>query len=292
MINDGSKDDTPVKIKKYMEQYPGFIRLIDKENGGHGSVINRGIDEAQGIYFKVVDGDDWVDTEGLYKLVSYLKTSTADLVLNPYISVGEVSGKKSMRCKLNLPHACVLHVNQVTEKGLDVKIHSATYKTDLLRTNGIRFSERCFYEDFEYANFPLIYVNTLTYLDFPVYNYLTEQKSQSVDDQTTYKNIDMFVKVYADSETFFSQHRSDLPAVNAFIHRRLMAFLRQTYNVFIKNYNAREIEKKIDSVDHAIKEISPDNYKEVGKRYPYIHLIRLKKRAILKGLYVLFRLVR
>ena len=45
MINDGSKDDTPVKIKKYMEQYPGFIRLIDKENGGHGSVINRGIDE-------------------------------------------------------------------------------------------------------------------------------------------------------------------------------------------------------------------------------------------------------
>lgn len=29
--------------KEYEKNYAGVVRLIDKENGGHGSTINRGI---------------------------------------------------------------------------------------------------------------------------------------------------------------------------------------------------------------------------------------------------------
>ena len=64
VVDDGSKDRTAEIGKGYEAKYPGTFRVISKENGGHGSTINRGIKEARGKYFKVVDGDDWVDKDG------------------------------------------------------------------------------------------------------------------------------------------------------------------------------------------------------------------------------------
>ena len=60
------------------------MRLIDKENGGHGSTINRGIKEAKGKYFKAIDGDDWVDSDALEKLLNDLIQIDSDLVLMDY----------------------------------------------------------------------------------------------------------------------------------------------------------------------------------------------------------------
>ena len=59
IVNDGSKDGTAAKALSYQQQYPASVRLIDKENGGHGSTINCGIREAKGKYFRALDGDDW-----------------------------------------------------------------------------------------------------------------------------------------------------------------------------------------------------------------------------------------
>ena len=73
VINDGSKDRTVELAEAYVRKYPETFRVINKENGGHGSTINRGIKEASGRYFKVVDGDDWVEGEAFVKLVRFFK---------------------------------------------------------------------------------------------------------------------------------------------------------------------------------------------------------------------------
>ena len=62
IVNDGSSDNTVKIAQRYVDKYENTFRLINKENGGHGSTINTGVREAKGKYFKVVDGDDWVDT--------------------------------------------------------------------------------------------------------------------------------------------------------------------------------------------------------------------------------------
>ena len=41
------------------KKYPNIFRYVYKENGGHGSTINKGIELAQGKYFRVLDGDDY-----------------------------------------------------------------------------------------------------------------------------------------------------------------------------------------------------------------------------------------
>ena len=77
IVNDGSKDDTSKIAHEYEEKYPTIVRAVDKENGGHGDAVNAGLDHAEGKYFKVVDSDDWVDEEALYKILDVLKKYNA-----------------------------------------------------------------------------------------------------------------------------------------------------------------------------------------------------------------------
>jgi glycosyltransferase involved in cell wall biosynthesis len=65
IVNDGSKDNTLEIAKQYEEKYPTIVKAVDKENGGHGDAVNTGLRHATGLYFKVVDSDDWVDESSL-----------------------------------------------------------------------------------------------------------------------------------------------------------------------------------------------------------------------------------
>ena len=42
------------------KKYPQTVVFVDKENGGHGSTINVGIEKAQVTYFNLLDSDVWV----------------------------------------------------------------------------------------------------------------------------------------------------------------------------------------------------------------------------------------
>ena len=61
VIDDGSKDRTAEIADEYQEKYPNIVRAIHQPNLGHGGAVNTGIHNAQGLYFKVVDSDDWVN---------------------------------------------------------------------------------------------------------------------------------------------------------------------------------------------------------------------------------------
>ena len=60
IVDDGSKDKTAEIADRYAEKYPSIVKVIHKENGGHGSAVNAGMENATGLFFKVVDSDDWV----------------------------------------------------------------------------------------------------------------------------------------------------------------------------------------------------------------------------------------
>lgn len=72
IVNDGSKDNTLAVAQNLKQNYPNTIVIVDKENGGHGSTINAGIKVATGKYFKVIDADDWVESNNLEQLIEYL----------------------------------------------------------------------------------------------------------------------------------------------------------------------------------------------------------------------------
>ena len=73
IIDDGSKDKTVEIADAYQKQSPDLVKVIHKENGGHGSGVNAGLACARGVYFKVVDSDDWVDVPALHKALDKLR---------------------------------------------------------------------------------------------------------------------------------------------------------------------------------------------------------------------------
>ena len=73
VIDDGSTDRTGSIADEYAEKYPDTVKVIHKENGGHGSGVNAGIDAAEGLYFKVVGADDWVEKEPFSHLLENLE---------------------------------------------------------------------------------------------------------------------------------------------------------------------------------------------------------------------------
>ena len=94
VVNDGSSDNTLAIAKEYERKYPDSFIIIDKENGGYGSTINSSLKIASGKYYKLLDGDDWYDTDNVVSLINALKTCNADLVVTPYIEFVDDNGEK------------------------------------------------------------------------------------------------------------------------------------------------------------------------------------------------------
>ena len=70
IVNDGSKDGTAAIADEYAEKYPTIVKAVHQENGGHGEAVNAGLRAAEGLYYKVVDSDDWVNKEAYLKILS------------------------------------------------------------------------------------------------------------------------------------------------------------------------------------------------------------------------------
>ncbi len=197
VINDGTPDGSREKAAVYERNYPQVFRIVDKENGGHGSVINRGIEEASGAYFKVVDGDDWVDPEGLAHLIGYLKESTADMVLTNYYWVDDATGHRSEEIEEVCPgitYGAVYPFEEIAGR-IFMKMHALTFRTDILKQQTERLDEHCFYVDAEYTLFPLPYVKTVAALPDFVYQYRIGAPGQSMNPENMRKRCRQHEKV-------------------------------------------------------------------------------------------------
>ena len=97
VIDDGSQDATPAIAQRFVERMPDVFTLVSKENGGHGSAINVGLAHAIGTYFRVVDGDDWVDTDALVAFLDVLDGTDADILIDVRIDVDMATGHEKPR---------------------------------------------------------------------------------------------------------------------------------------------------------------------------------------------------
>ena len=96
IVNDGSTDATLQIAQEYESLYSQSVKVIDKPNGGWGSVVNLVIQEATGKYFRLLDADDWYESDSFSEFVSRLSAISSDLVLSPYMLEYVEIGKKRL----------------------------------------------------------------------------------------------------------------------------------------------------------------------------------------------------
>ena len=198
IVDDGSKDDTAKIADEYAEKFPGIVKAIHQENGGHGEAVNAGIRNAQGLYFKVVDSDDWVNKDAYLAILEKLREiaggpDTLDMMISNFVY--EKSGakrKKVMRYKRYLPEGKIFTWQEISKMpvGKYILMHSVIYRTGLLRECGLQLPKHTFYVDNLFVYQPLPSVRTMYYMDVNFYRYFIGREDQSVNEQIMIKRID------------------------------------------------------------------------------------------------------
>ena len=202
IIDDGSKDRTAEIADDYARRYPTIVKAIHQENGGHGEAVNAGIRNASGIYFKVVDSDDWVDEFAYLQILDKLRElvgseNNLDMLLANYVYEKEGAKRKKVMRQTGFPKDEVFTWSDIRHfyKGHYILMHSVIYRTQLLRKCGLELPKHTFYVDNIYVYKPLPFVKTMYYMDVDFYRYYIGREDQSVNEKVMIGRIDQQIKV-------------------------------------------------------------------------------------------------
>lgn len=201
IVNDGSKDNT-LKVARGLAKLSPSVKVINKENGGHGSTINVGIKVAKGRYFRLMDGDDYFDTELLVEFLNKLKREKADVVLTNYVEDLATQGEFKPMDKLydNLLEYRKMNIDDMMYGGYGFKfwgplLSTTTCKTKLLRAASFKIDEHCFYVDMEYNFMVYSQARSIVYYPLNIYIYFLGRSNQSVNHKMVAKNYLQHEKV-------------------------------------------------------------------------------------------------
>ena len=263
IVNDGSTDDTLKIAKEYQKKYPQVIKVIDKENGGHGSGVNAGLGIASGKYFKVVDSDDWVDTSSLKKVVATLKKQDIDMLIVNYVYEKEGSPKE-------MGYLNVFKENEIftwQEVGHFkvseyLLMHSVFYKTSLLKEIHLTLPEHTFYVDNIFVYYPLPFVKTMYYLNVPLYRYFIGRTDQSVNERVMIGRVDEQKKVTKMMIDFFDPLTIEPKSLQKYLIHYLDIMMTIS-TILLKLANTKEANLKSKELWNYLKEKNKSVYKKL-----------------------------
>lgn len=260
IVNDGSKDDTPLIAAEYAEKYPSIVKVVNKENGGHGSGINAGLGLATGLYFKVVDSDDWLDGDALKELLATIKTHSEtgelpDLYITNFVysKVGDGDYVSSYETKMPVRKMMGWKsVKKFTYSHM-LLMHALMYKRDKLVESGLHLPEHTFYVDNIFAYQPLPHMRRLYYLDVNLYYYFIGRDDQSVNKKNFLARYEQQLRVM--------RCMIDAHAMNDIneLPRGLKRYMRHALNVIM-----------IVSVFFTGAECSPERKKALADLWQYL----------------------
>ncbi|MBR0039368.1 MAG: glycosyltransferase family 2 protein [Lachnospiraceae bacterium] len=289
VIDDGSTDNTYNVVKKYEEMYPDSFKTIHKENGGYGSTVNYSIKHAVGKYFKLLDGDDWYDTDGLKSLIYELEQTDVDIVFNLFNKI--INGKIISGISFDNKYFGREFGIEELDINEGIPMHSVTYKTSVLKESGLMLKERKFYTDNYYVSIPLTRVNTVKFLNFPVYNYRLGLSGQTMNRAVNIKHINDLKEISLDLIDYFSKIDTSCKSYN-YLCTRIAATCTDYFAALLTLPISKESLIQIKEFDKFIKIKSSPLYERMAnlerKASKTIHMIRKSNYS----LYWIFALLR
>jgi Glycosyltransferases involved in cell wall biogenesis len=276
VVNDGSTDETEKIAQQFVDLYPETFRLINKENGGYGTTVCRSMRDAKGTYFKLLDGDDWLDRDGLIKLVQLLKNTEADWVLTRVLRVkdGTYETSEDNPGWMNLcGRTCTVKELSNLNFSRDIGMWSLTSKTELLRQHSFELPEHKLYTDQLFVFYQMPFVRTISFCDFSVYKYRIGRDGQSISRQSRIKNYRDAIDNTLTMLDYYKQYRESQKDNVSFMMQRLASY----YNFAVKTYlllpSSKQTKNDIMVLENRCKTTTEDVYNEAYHRRSKILII-------------------
>lgn len=270
IVDDGSKDDTADIADEYAAKYPNIVKAIHQENGGHGEAVNAGLRNATGLYFKVVDSDDWVNKEAYLAILGKLREitggpQTLDMMISNFVYEKQgAKRKKVMRYKNYMPVDQLFTWKEMGRMpiGKYILMHSVIYRTGLLRDCGLELPKHTFYVDNLFVYQPLPHVKTMYYMDVNFYRYFIGRDGQSVNEQNMIKRIDQQLFVNKTMIDMYQMHKISNKKLRAYMINYLAIMMTVSSIIAIRSKNPENLEKKTELWKY-LKEKDPKVYVKI-----------------------------
>lgn len=252
IVNDGSTDRTQEIGERLAKEHPSVVRVINKENGGHGDAVNAGLEHASGIWFKVVDSDDWVNKDSLLKIMETVREfvrneKAVDMIISNYVyeKVG-MKHKKTIHYRNVLPQNRIFRWNEIGSFHLDqyILMHSVIYRTEMLRLCQMKLPKHTFYVDNIYVYYPLPHVHTLYYLDLDFYRYFIGREDQSVNEKIMIGRIDQQIYVTRQMIDMYELRKISIKKLRKYMTNYLAIMMTVSSILCIRSKSEENLEKK------------------------------------------------
>ena len=273
VINDGSPDNSRQIALAYQEHYPSVVRLIDKENGGHGSTVNTASEAASGRYFRVVDGDDWLDSRALDHVLGRIDSGDldADLISSDYLQVfAGTDDTVAVSKQGDLPYDEPIDLATADMSEQYFSIHSIMVKTDVYRQAGFKLQEHTYYVDVEYMLCFIPYVRTVEFTSEPLYRYTVGNAEQSINPDVFVRRYDQHDRVVRRMVGYFADWPAPLPEGHMLYIRTIFArYLLKTHFELslIMDPDKQRGAARAQDFDAFLSERSPWLYRMAGILY-------------------------
>lgn len=252
IVDDGSSDNTAIIGDRLEKENPGIVRCIHQENGGHGEAVNTGIKEARGLFYKVVDSDDWVDEKAYEKVLNKLRDITQasehlDLMICNFVYEKQgATHKKVMAYKKVLPQDKIFTWDEVGHfhTGQYILMHSVIYRTKLLRDCKMKLPAHTFYVDNIFVFEPLPSVKYMYYLDVNFYRYFIGRDDQSVNESVMIGRVDQQLKVSRLMIDFMTSHPISNSKTRRYMKNYLDIIMTISSIMLIREGSAESLKKK------------------------------------------------
>ena len=251
VVDDGSSDRTAEIADAYAEKYPTIVKAIHQENGGHGEAVNAGMRNATGLYFKVVDSDDWVNAEAYAQILKTLEelirgSETVDLLISNFVYEKQgAKRKRVMQYRHCLPVNEVFGWNKVhMHKGKYLLMHSMIYRTKLLHDCGLELPKHTFYVDNIFAFEPLVHVKKMYYLDVNFYRYFIGREDQSVNEKVMISRLDQQIFVTKTMIDMYQLKNVKCKKLRNYMLNYLAIMMTVSSILCIRSKKAENLEKK------------------------------------------------
>lgn len=269
-LNNASEDGSKAIIEKYVDARPEIFRLVDRPSRGYGSSINAALAAATGGYFRIVDADDWVNTEELVKLTSALETCEADVVLTDYQIVDmQTEGMTPVRAgDKGAPYGELL--TDCRWPGVTLpSIHNTTYRTGLLRESGFEMPDQRFFVDEQYVIIPYLQANSIIYYPYDVYRYQVANPEQSTSPKNRAKYLSHREENLKDILEAYKRYRREEPDNTAlpYCRNRLLRGVGDhftTLNIYVED--RKSARTQASAWRDYLRENAPELWKGVRRK--------------------------
>ena len=191
VINDGTPDRSAEMAKQFEFKYPGTFRVIDKENGGHGSAWNLGLEKAKGKYIRFLDSDDWYNTPEFVTLLEFLDTTDVDIAItnyNQFYVQRDRFEPKPISTMIPGHIYLAYELNWAEQPWEIANFWRCAYRTKMLQSEPHLFVEKVFYDDIKLTIASVFLAKTVCYYDLTIYNYLIGRTGQTMTPENQKKN--------------------------------------------------------------------------------------------------------